>query len=170
MPRKRIIFFCRWIFLKWRWHFFTAFSLLLGRLQKQSRAVGFFSDFRLPIIFSGTVGNSLILEVGFTFLIGTWNENPEIKAYSGFFVFSDRYIALYVPTSDFFSSSRKWQIRLEIFKKVGFSRLFVAIVPEESRKSEKPTSENRPIVFEYYRCSRIRTHCICLDILMTPET
>ena len=60
--------------------------------------------------------------------------------------FSDRYIALYVPTSDFFSSSRKWQIRLEIFKKVGFFRLFVAIVPEESRKSEKPTSENLPIV------------------------
>ena len=31
-----------------------------------------------------------------------------------------------VPTSDYFSRSRKWQIRLEIFKKVGFFRLFVA--------------------------------------------
>ena len=45
-----------------------------------------------------------------------------------------------------FSRSQKWQIWLEILKKVRFFRLFVAIVPEESRKSEKTTSENRPIV------------------------
>ena len=45
-----------------------------------------------------------------------------------------------------FSRSQKWQIWLEIFKKVRFFRLFVAIVPEESRKSGKTTSENRPIV------------------------
>ena len=98
--------------------------------KSESREVGFFSDFRHPKFFSGTIGNSLIREVGSTILVGTWNENPDITAYSGFFVFSDRYIALYVPTSDFFSSSRKWQIRLEIFKKVGFFRLFVAIVLE----------------------------------------
>ena len=114
--------------------------------KSESREVGFFSDFRHPKFFSGTIGNSLIREVGSTILVRTWNENPDITAYSGFFVFSDRYIALYVPTSEFFSSSRKWQIRLEIFKKVGFFRFFVALVPEESRKSEKPTSENRPIV------------------------
>ena len=39
-------------------------------------------------------------------------------------------------------SSRKWQIRLEISKKVGSSRLFVPIVTEESRKSEVLSRKN----------------------------
>ena len=52
-----------------------------------------------------------------------------------------------VPTSDYFQEVRNGKSDSRFSRKSDFSDfLLLYIVPEESRKSEKTTSENRPIV------------------------
>ena len=71
--------------------------------KSEIREFGFFRNHECRKTLSTTIGNPLIRfgksgtrswsarEVGSTILVGTWNENPDITAYSGFFVFSDRH-------------------------------------------------------------------------------
>ena len=70
--------------------------------KSENLGFGFFSDSRLPIFFAGTIGNSVIREVGSTFPGGTWPENPNSTAHSGSFSVFFQYIALYDPNSRLF--------------------------------------------------------------------
>ena len=72
--------------------------------KSESRGFEFFQipDSRLPIVFAGTIGNSVIREVGSKFPGGTWPENPDSTAHSGSFSVFFQYIALYDPNSRLF--------------------------------------------------------------------
>ena len=91
--------------------------------------------------------NSLIRKVGSTFLIGAWNENWDIIRRTAaflFFLIGTSHCACRLPT--FFIKSEMANPTQDFQESRFFPTFCCYIVPEESRKSEKPTSENCPKV------------------------